>query len=169
MSTNILVTSETPFETTIIGVKRIVLDNDEIKTLPSAAVELVAAPGVGKIIFPLFSFLKTDFSAGTYNDKTDSSLVMQINNAYYSSPLYNWEAALGMIAKTGLVISGCQFSIPGGSFGSAILSSLTTGDLQLLENQPLKLEDSYNGIPNYTGGNAANTLKVTVYYIIVDF
>lgn len=37
-----------------------------------------------------------------------------------------------------------------------------------IENKALQIADVFNGVADYGGGNAANTLKVTVWYAVVD-
>ena len=65
-----------------------------------------------------------------------------------------------------------------GQFGFPFMVPATSGDfldanrvLMLTPNRankPLYIKDDYGGVADYTGGNAANTLIVSVAYMTLD-
>jgi hypothetical protein len=144
----------------------VTLDNDQIKALPTTAVEIIAAPGIGKMIKLIAGQIRGDTWVAPYTNTEQSGLVLMNSDGWYlSSP---------MIAG---VLGGDpsprydDFLIPNTAVsGVAHVSgyAFTGGDaIDLTENLPVQIKDDFNG-SDYTGGNAANTLKVTVYYVVVD-
>lgn len=144
------------------------LTDEQIKALPTTGggVEVVAAPGVGKMIVPISAYAILDSTAGAYSDTTDASLGLVCNSNFMSS-LTKWGSSLSDNKK-----SYIPFLVPysengTGTFADNVVTYSKTDAPTQLENQPISVVDSWGGIPDYTGGNAANTLKVTVYYIEV--
>lgn len=162
--TNITVDS-TQASAIIPYLKKIVLTNAQIKALPTTAVDIVAAPGAGKLIVLLHGHTNIDTTAGGY--VVDSGC--------------RWQLFLGTKEITGLAqpelalattpgiyfLPFPEFASPG-SGGDAGYLITTPKDEDQIVNQPLRIRDNYNGVPDYTGGNAANTVSVTVYYAIID-
>lgn len=142
-----------------------VLGDADILTLPSKPVEVVPAPGAGKAIRWLSAHLKFDTSDGAYvfdQGATWQLLVGSQEDSGLVSPL------LGVGEEEGehLFLVPPFYGIGAGGFGGY----LTTSEKFLAGyvDQPLMIADVYNGVSDYTGGGAANTLAVTVIYTIVD-
>lgn len=141
------------------------ISNDEIKTLPQGII-IAPAQGDRKIIWPLAVICNLHIE-GAYTGVTDASLAIKIGNntsdvAFMSQGYleategdYVFSVPIGPLA------------IATGSF-SGILADTLGWNLPSVNNAPLKIVDDYIGLSNYAGGNPANTLKITVYYVVVD-
>ena len=116
----------------------------EIRGWFATPIILVAAPGVGKIVLPLKLFYSTNLTTG-YTNGTNS-----IN-------LY-WTAA-GTTVTT--VSVGGVMTNTTKQFVMTLPLSITV-NLTIAENQPLVIS---NTSVAYTGGNAANTIKLTLIIV----
>lgn len=145
------------------------LTDAQIKALPSTGIEVVAAQGAGKVVVPSLIICIADFTAGAYTSVTDASWVITDDSgSYYVSGI---AAASGMLAgnvDTNIIQIPAVYLEPGsgGLTGSVVGNGLVP--ITSLNNSPLKIADVQGGVPDYEGGNAANTLKVRVYYVVVD-
>lgn len=147
----------------------VTLTDAQIKALPTSAVEIVAAPGAGQMLVPIRAVLSFRWTANYTNIASTAAIGVTHANGYgmltslFQQPssqignlLANDENALAILAPlmeidfTGQKPYGQQFWP--GAFENL---NLTIG--------------GYNGFSgNFTGGDAANTLLVTVYYLVVD-
>lgn len=143
------------------------LTDAQIKTLPSVPIEILTAPGAGKINLIISCFVVLDNSAGGYTGFADASL--SIKNA-----LQNIDVNIPAIFSTALQTPGVHFIpilVPYISEGAGTFAGQQVTNkmlLSTLENQALFISDYWAGVSNYGGGNAANTLNVTVYYVVHD-
>lgn len=145
----------------------VILNDEQIKALPTTGVEIVAAPGAGKYISVIFGNWVLDATADSYGDITDASFQLVSTNGNYLSVPSISETALGLSA-----IRTSNFLCPpaqdgSGSFAGTIVTGGSSNTTPVIENEAVLIKDDWGGGVNYTGGNAANTLKVTVYYIEV--
>lgn len=146
----------------------VTLDNDQIIALPTTAVEIVSALGEGKAIFPVLVQLRcaavVDYSA------IDAGAVIAINNG----------GNVGILSEgvnssvTGLLVPGDPVDA-----ANAFISLLQRdGDTTFVTgisgyydsdigNKPLKIQ-TMNGGHNFGGGDSANTLVVSVAYMIFN-
>jgi len=145
-------------------VASVTLTDAQIKTLPTLGFEVIAAQGSGKMIQIISANLSFNWTAD-YN--IDGDEVMN---------LLHWNS--GANSSNTLIESGSQVTalLAGGASKVATLSTyqLSGGTF----NGVVDTRTNYNNDPVYlfitrgggalTGGNAANTLKVTVYYVVVD-
>lgn len=148
------------------------LTNSEIIHLNETPIEILAAPGANKIIFPLAAWLRVDWhadygdiDAGSQIDiKVGGNILTGISNAESSvTSLLAGGGSDGSNAFTGLaltqfVLSTPAYVTPKGSAG------FFDGDVS---NKPMTISASNPG--NFSGGDPLNTLKVTVFYVVVDF
>lgn len=141
----------------------VILNNDQIKALPTTPVTLVPAPGAGKVIQLISAVWICNFQAPYGNFATEVCTgQMSVNNRSVSS-IYdeNQNGALGSTGTPYLMFS--QYQLADG------VQTLTCwpDDASGLENKPLTMY-FLNNDSNFTGGDPANTIKVDVYYVVVD-
>lgn len=149
------------------------LTHAQILALPTTPVQLLAAPGAASAIIPLHATLTLAWTAdytgidaasiihiGPGTTGTTDSLV-PLNEADLlgvSGLLANGEASLSFMPAL-------VFTPPS---AATIVSVGLSGDTHTnIQNQPLSI-GAGNAL-NFTGGNAANTLSVTVLYYVVAF
>jgi hypothetical protein len=147
-----------------------VLTNAQIKALPTTAVEILPAPGVGKCVFPLFAMLHMHWAADYTNiDASAEMLIKNGNQALLSS----WSQTVASAVSSLLAGGG-----PDGTWAWAVLigniaSSVTFGASgpydSDIANLPLLISATNGGAGDFTGGNVANELEVTVQYLLVEY
>lgn len=153
--------------TSLLQSATVILTDAEIKTLPTTPVTIVAAQGADKSVNIISAVIQLDNQAGAYTADANSSLQLFSGNIAITSPM----KAANALNNTGLYTS--FFQIPNlefatsGAFSGATFNLLQTQEAQF-NNQDIYIADFLVGVVDYTGGNAANTLKVTVYYTVVD-
>jgi hypothetical protein len=145
-------------------VASVTLTDAQIKALPTTFIEVVPAPGVGKKILFLWGNMNFYFTAGAY---TTVDAVIQI--AYGE-----WQAGASSYVEDNCFQATNSSATLTPFLRVYVAPSIWVGDLFVIprafntvENLPLKVV-GYNDSGDYTGGNAANTLEVTVYYVVVD-
>lgn len=152
----------------------------QIKALPSAAggfSQLIAAPGTGHRIVPLFTDVKLDNSLGAYGNVNATgswNIGLQgefvFSNYVINDPAIPRSSLTTMLTGTGIwnwifvPYSGAE---PVTDWGNIALPQglVSGGGINL----PLGLQVDNNGGGNYTGGNGANTLKITPFYGVVTY
>lgn len=152
----------------------VTLTDAQIKALPTTEVEIVAAPGADKMIYPVyFIAIITTAAGGEYtNISADAYINLETDTGHYgiitgnhAGVLNGVSRSLGTADNVGLVLAGpMQNGYYSSNFGALIPDDTQT--IISLGNKALRLNMVNSG--NLTGGNAANTLKVTVYYTVVD-
>lgn len=146
---------------TVVFSKTVTLTDAQIKALPTTPFELVANPGAGKTVILLQSvFGRLNDTAGVYTnaDNSASSFLLVTQGSDWSG-----DASLTFTNLSDFVagLTAGQL-IPLPSFNNAgvgINAAIDKGLFVYADN---------NGLGNLTGGNAANTLIVTVLYVIID-
>jgi hypothetical protein len=153
----------------LAGVKRerAIVTNANLLTVPATPVVLIAAPGSGFVLRLLMATLTVNATAGAYAVGADDYLFIGYNgleSAIASAYVAN-DSGLGLTDLDTLMevadvndVQLAPYSQAQTTFGVLGLPGL----LSARENQPLSLGAS----GTFTGGNAANTLRVTLYYTV---
>jgi hypothetical protein len=145
----------------------VTLTDAEIKALPTTYKQIVPAPGAGKMLNFISSIINLDATAGAYTNIITDGLLFVGHDDYLSeaSCFANMPtgASKNISSLTASTISNSTYA---GYLGYAI-AVINNYSFTDLENKPLKLH-AINTEGDFTGGNAANTLQITVYYTITD-
>ncbi len=162
-----------------IYVKRTILYNAQIKALPVTAITVVPAPSVGRANVLVMAFLQTNFVSAYTNIDADASAPyiyidtggsdvrsnylynVASGNATYDHQLTAFLTGLGgrFALLTPLSI---QTALGVSTWGTVPPAGVWTQ----MDNAPFQLTCVNGGA--FTGGNAANKLKVTVYYTVEE-
>lgn len=159
-------------EVSVISLTATITDA-QIKSMTggSSQLELLTAPGDGKLYVPLMAVFSSDFSAGVYDNISDNDAAMGIRVGATG----NFATAIVENNGTGRTSFGAFFSQAGvsmqcGPAGRGVQGNnveATTHLHSAIEDEPMILE-IYNGDGALGGGNEANTLNVMVLYTLVD-
>jgi len=140
------------------------LTNADILALPTTPIVLIHPPGVGRIIQIITATAYLDNRAGAYTTDPASALVLNYTDGRAATSVYPWITPM----DTGglwLFVLGPSCGIGTGDFNLTVLGQYY--DVSLLENKGISIQDNFNDtFPDYTGGNAANSMTITVYYTL---
>jgi hypothetical protein len=159
----------------------VTLTDAQIKALPTTPIQIVAAPGAGYWIHVFAATLHGKFTSGAYTNvnavNAQLYLTPATGGAWLTSVIENKNTYANAVARLATFLGAVETIAPvipyqealqsGGGSGDwgEISPSVDMGPAQL-ENKPVLVEIANNGDGNLTGGNAANTLVATVYYIV---
>lgn len=148
--------------------KTITINDSDFKTLPSTAIEIIPAPGVGKIILPISFYAKLNASAGQYTNLDPASNVLNIgwgdsSGAFVDNMMYITFSFIETLT-TDWTIGGIFGFISANMYDA--VQAVETGERNV-ENTALVV-GAYNSLGNFTGGNVTNIFKLTVVYMILD-
>ena len=144
----------------IIHQTSIELTDAQIKALPTTAVEILGALGADKAIVPIFTLWILNNTAAYTNLDATLYLRMKVYN-----PIINYsESDNGALGSTGVAV------LEGLINQTSALGSIGLwwwGDSNIF-NAPLQISADNGASGDLTGGDAANTLKITVAYMIFN-
>lgn len=142
------------------------LNDAQIKVLPSTPFEIIPAPGANKIIVPVSALFILDTLAAAYTSDADSAWNLRWGtDSETASQIIPINAILNQ-QNIGFGHWGIPYADNGsGSFANVVTNVAFSNSII---NKSIVITDGWMGVTNYTGGNAANTLKIYVYYIIMD-
>lgn len=147
-----------PDTTVALKSATVTLTDAQIKTLPTAPVQVVAAAGAGKVLFPVQWFMLADFQGGAYGNL----------DAAVSGPNLGWsnveDAERFPVADSVNILTTVANKV--GLYQSVFANAWD--NITDFENTDLNLTIDNGATGNLTGGNAANTLRITVYYLEVS-
>ena len=137
------------------------LTDAQVKALPTAAVTVVAAPGAGKTLVPIHCVLVMAGTTDYTNLDATSRLWVDVGgNGDYMT---NFDSGAGTQVSS-LLTGVPELAICAAQQQSPVLSPYVPNSPAALENLPLVIQASNGAAGNFTGGNAANSLKVSVLY-----
>lgn len=149
----------------------VTLTDAQIKALPTTGINIVAAPGAAKFIALILAYLACDSTFGNYTNIDANALIQltivgelvstrlrQAVNTNISNLLATSDKAIVALThpQTETGVAGVDTAAPSPNY------------LPSLDNGALTLGCINGAAGNFTGGNAANTMKVTVFYLIAD-
>lgn len=142
-----------------------VLTDAQIKALPTTPVEIVAVPGTKQLV-PVRASIQVDAAAAAYgNISVGIGEALQINTGPNSLVNTRSTLLLGAATKTTSLVSdrATLDAIPPTTIepqGTVTTQAAwVANNLRILAN---------NSAGNFTGGNAANSMTVTVWYELID-
>lgn len=162
-----------------IFVASLQLTDAQIKALPTTPVNIVAAPGAN-LRYKLHGYtLRSNTSAGAYTNLNATYVDVHIQlSTYYAGygPVDDSTVTPALTNVTSILGAAGQVSYDGIISMSSTPVAGSRGYVQsdgipgtaVIVNQPIAIAIENNGSGNLTGGNAANSLKVFVYYSIED-
>lgn len=141
----------------------VVLNNDDILAIVDTPYPVLPAPGAGKMLLPLFVIVTVDARAGAYTNIGESGAICFTGTgsthpqyAYWKEdPANSYPLIAADQAEKITEVFGLR-STQGG------LGDVSSG----LEDKGFWIR--FSNESNFTGGNAANTLSITVLYMVVD-
>ena len=146
----------------VIKKRKVTLTDAQIKTLFSSPPTLVDAPGENKVIAYFGGWIVTKIGATPYS-----------GTSVYFRIMYNGETnAAAALSETTMLQSDGQVQLsflpPVAKANTTLLESLGGYVSDDIVNQPLKFIVESNEEEDFTGGEAGNSMEVTVFYSIVE-
>lgn len=147
---------------------KVTLDNDGIKALPSGQVVLEINPGVGKMIAAITAVVSLQWAAD-YTNIDANCVIFVYPSGGQGSMLPAFEEAVngdvtGLLAAGESRIGILQQPV---TTNGGIPVSTTNSDFRYT-NQSYVIECFNGAAGNFTGGDAANKLTVTLIFETVD-
>jgi len=157
----------------------VTLTDAQIKALPTTPITLLAAPASGTRIRCFGATLIGQFAAGAYTNINTTYAALAVSNAaavlWFLTPAANDATVNGASRASDFLGSAAHHVLdlspsvdsPNTGASSAIAYVMPEiMDVSALDAQAITLTMDNNGSGVLTGGNAANSLKVILYYSV---
>ena len=150
----------------LVYTAEVTLTDDDIKSLPTTPFEITDYSGDGKIFRFVNGIAIFDFTAGAYTnvDPFGDGNGFYIGYNYsslQSASNYTSSSLFGNNSAKNICFLNPQLSFDGSNIGDP------TKQLDYLIDKKL-IFTMDNNLGNLTGGNAANTIKLKINYLIID-
>lgn len=143
------------------------LTNDEILHLPSTGIALVPSAGPNRILLPTGATALTSFT-GAYSASADATWGIYWESGILASDFTKVNGVLQSTANFLVQIGPLHdVTIDSGSFAFEVFNQQAIAPSNAVDNA-LVLADYWAGVSNYTGGNSANSMIVTISYYIFN-
>lgn len=143
------------------------LTDAQVKALPTTGIEIIPAPGAGKQVIVVGGGYFSKLTSGYTNISANSTIFLDTNGQHNSTVIGD-DAADSVTGVTTFLASGEHFVPIGANHAIGTAFGITLGKAATTQaNKAVNIKASNSG-GNFTGGNAANKVAITVYYDIVD-
>ncbi len=148
---------------------KLTLTNAQIKALPTTEIQLLAAPGAGKIIVPIFCTLHLTWTADYTNLEAYPNSFLNLS---YGPGLIGTFAAFPMtdfrdLLNAGQDTWGTLLALT--SFDALNMGGTPSGFLDPgIANKSLVIHAPNGILGDFTGGDAANKMEINLFYAIAD-
>jgi hypothetical protein len=153
-----------------LSVSSVKLTNAQVLALPTTAVEIVAAPGAGKILVPFLAWWYVNWTADYTNIDPTAQVGIEFGSAAASSLAPFIETANKGNQVSNLLADGASHhAFMGVMTYASSLGGITAGIGQAVDepaftDAALNVFATNGAAGDFTGGDAANEIQVTVYY-----
>jgi len=151
----------------------VTLTDEQIKTLPTLGVDVIPAPGDGRLNVLIAAYVSLDASAGAYTNVDAEAVTPYLVNdaAGNFDQVSTWGAKIGSnwwnnAHRSFAALSPLGFVI--GPDSTRLVSQDFSDQFSDWSNKPTQVWAGNAGAGNFTGGHPANTLKVTALYVVVE-
>ena len=153
----------------LIRTKIVTLTNAQIKALPTTGVEIVPAPGDGKVLVLVGGVYCLTTTVAYTNIHANAILFMGGSFNFFEVSSYLPAGSSGFLQATSNQWATVTPNNPLRDMGGGVYVTQERWDsVSDIANTPYKLYAQNYGSGNFTGGDAGNSLKVTVRYMIED-
>ena len=159
---NLIANPVSPGAASIVHQATVLLTDAQIKALPTTPFEIVAAPGANWAFVPIAAALVIDTTAGAYATIDANASITVIGNITNLSSIVESDGQV-----TAFLTGGERMAFLGQMYGGGVYGQAPVDSWSTYSDRALQLYAASGGT-NFTDGNAANTLRVSVEFRVFD-